>query len=85
MVLPASLIQGGGLPVLDRLSINNPLLSGRRVGDIHLANIIGSVAGSLAISFLLLPTIGSERTLKLLVLSTFLFPAFYFLGKPKHP
>src|SRR5687768_17067137 len=55
LVLPASLVMGGGLPVLDRLSINNPLLSGRRVGDIHLANIIGSVAGSLAISFLLLP------------------------------
>jgi len=81
MVLPASLIQGGGLTVLDRLSINNPLLAGRRVGDIHLANILGSVAGSLAISFLLLPGIGSEWTLKLLILSTFLFPAFYYLDK----
>ncbi len=28
LVLPASLVMGGGLPVLDRLSINNPLLSG---------------------------------------------------------
>lgn len=81
LVLPASLIQGGGLTVLDRLSINNPLLSGRRVGDIHLANILGSVAGSLAISFLLLPLLGSEWTLKLLVLCTFLFPVFYFLDK----
>lgn len=80
LVLPASLVMGGGLPVLDRLSINNPLLSGRRVGDIHLANIVGSVAGSLAISFLLLPTIGSEWTMRLLVLSTFLFPVLYFLG-----
>lgn len=83
MVLPASLIQGGGLPVLDRLSINHPRLSGRRVGDIHLANILGSVAGSLVISFLLLPAIGSEWTMKLLVLSTFLFPAFYFLDKAR--
>jgi predicted membrane-bound spermidine synthase len=81
MVLPASLIQGGGLPVLDRISINNPLLSGRRVGDIHLANIIGSVAGSLVISFVLLPAVGSEWTLKLLILTTFLFPTFYFLSK----
>lgn len=80
MILPASLVMGGGLPVLDRLSINNPLLAGRRVGDIHLANIIGSVVGSLAISFVLLPIIGSEWTLKLLILLTFLFPAFYFLG-----
>jgi predicted membrane-bound spermidine synthase len=81
MVLPASLVMGGGLPVLDRLSIHNPLVSGRRVGDIHLANIIGSVAGALVISFVLLPAFGSEWTLKLLVLSTFLFPAFYFLNK----
>ena len=83
LVLPASLVLGGGLPVLDRLSINNPLLSGRRVGDIHLANIIGSVAGSLTISFLLLPTIGSEWTMKLLVLSTFIFPALYFQSKTR--
>jgi spermidine synthase len=81
LVLPASLIMGGGLPVLDRLSIHNPLVSGRRVGDIHLANIIGSVAGALVISFILLPRFGSEWTLKLLVLSTFLFPIFYFLDK----
>ena len=80
LVLPASLVLGGGLPVLDRLSIQNPLLSGRRVGDIHLANIVGSVAGSLAISFLLLPAFGSEWTMKLLVLATFIFPALYFLG-----
>ena len=85
LVLPASLVMGGGLPVLDRLSIHNPLLSGRRVGDIHLANIIGSVTGSLAISFLLLPTIGTEWTMRLLVLSTFFFPAFYFLGKSSKP
>lgn len=79
LVLPASLVLGGGLPVLDRLSIQNPLLSGRRVGDVHLANILGSVAGSLAISFLLLPAFGSEWTMKLLVLATFIFPTLYFL------
>ena len=79
MVLPASLVLGGGLPVLDRLSINNPRVSGRRVGDIHLANIVGSVAGTFVTSFILLPTVGSEATLKLFALSTFLFPAFYFL------
>lgn len=83
LVLPSSLMLGGGLPVLDRLSINNPLLAGRRVGDIHLANIIGSVAGSLVVSFLFLPGVGSEWTMRLLVLSAFFFPLFYFLG-PSH-
>lgn len=81
IVLPTSFMLGGGLPVLDRLSINNPSLAGRRVGDIHLANIVGSVAGILVISFVLLSNIGSERTLKLLIAATFLFPLFYFLDK----
>ncbi len=80
LVFPASLVQGGGLPVLDRIAINNPALAGRRVGDIHLANIVGSVAGTLAISFVLLPGIGSEWTLKLLALLTVSFSIFYFLS-----
>jgi predicted membrane-bound spermidine synthase len=77
LVLPASLVQGGGLPVLDRIAIHNPSLAGRRVGDIHLANIIGSVAGTLAISFVLLSGVGSEWTLKLLSLLTISFSVFY--------
>jgi predicted membrane-bound spermidine synthase len=85
LVLPASLILGGGLPVLDRISIQNPLLSGRRVGDIHLANILGSVAGALVVSFLWLPAFGSEWTLKLLVLSTLLFPTFYLFDQAARP
>ncbi len=80
LVLPASIVLGGGLPVLDRIAINNPTLAGRRVGDIHLANIIGSVAGTLVISFILLPGIGSEWTLKLLSLLTVSFSVFYFLN-----
>ncbi|HET9908050.1 MAG TPA: fused MFS/spermidine synthase, partial [Anaerolineales bacterium] len=85
LVLPATLVLGGGLTILDRLSINNPLVSGQRVGDIHLANIIGSVAGTFVTSFILLPGIGSEWTLKLFALSTFLFPAFYFLDTRSKP
>ena len=77
LVFPASVVLGGGLPVLDRIAINNPTLAGRRVGDIHLANIIGSVTGTLVISFVLLPGIGSEWTLKLLSLLTISFSAFY--------
>lgn len=77
LVLPASILQGGGLPVLDRIAIHNPALAGRRVGDIHLANIIGSVTGTLVISFILLPRIGSEWTLKLLALLTVSFATFY--------
>jgi len=77
LVLPASFLMGGGLPILDRIAINSPDVAGRRIGDIHLANIIGSVSGSLAISFLLLPSIGSELTHKFLVLLSFVFPLLF--------
>lgn len=76
LVFPASLLMGGGLPVLDRIAIKSAELAGRRVGDIHLANILGSTAGSLAVSFLFLPAIGSELTFKLLALLSLIFAVF---------
>jgi spermidine synthase len=83
IVLPASFILGGGLPVLDRIAVNSPELAGRRVGDIHLANIIGSIFGSLLISFWMLPALGSEWTYTTLVLLALAFPILYFTGKFK--
>ncbi len=77
MVLPAGLLMGGGLPVLDRIAIDRANLSGRRVGDVHLANIAGSVGGTLAASFVLLPNLGSEWTLKILSALTLSFLGFY--------
>ena len=73
MVLPAGMLMGGGLPVLDRIAIDQVKISGRRVGDIHLANIAGSVLGTLATSFVFLPLVGSEMTLKILSLLTLSF------------
>jgi spermidine synthase len=81
MVLPASLLMGGGLPLLDRIAITSSNISGRRVGDIHLSNILGSVAGTLVVSFMLLPTIGTELTLKLLALLNLCFIALILGGK----
>jgi len=76
LVFPASVLMGGGLPLLDRIAMTSSNISGRRVGDIHLLNILGSVAGSLGIGFVLLPYLGSELTLKLLA---FLNLSFIFL------
>lgn len=73
LVLPGSLLMGGGLPVLDRIAIRSAEQSGRRVGDIHLANILGSVIGTLAPDYLFLPLLGSELTVKLLTLLTLVF------------
>lgn len=84
LVLPPSLVLGGGLPILDRIAIHSPQVAGRRVGDVHLANIAGSVAGTLSCSFLLLPGIGSELTLKLLAGMTLVFPCLYLLQHSKN-
>ncbi|MDD2921754.1 MAG: fused MFS/spermidine synthase [Anaerolineales bacterium] len=84
IVFPAGLIMGGGLPVLDRIAIDQAALSGRRVGDIHLSNIFGSTLGTLAVSFVLLPNLGSEWTLKILSALTLSFLALYIVTqKPR--
>jgi len=81
LVLPTSMIMGGGLIILDRIAINSPEVAGRRVGDVHLANILGSVCGTLAISFVFLPLFGSELTSKILVLLSLVFPVLYLLSR----
>lgn len=81
MILPASILMGGGLPVLDRIAIESPQIAGRRVGEIHLANIVGSVLGSLVISFILLPGIGSEWTLKALMAASLAFPLIGWMNQ----
>lgn len=73
IVLPASIMMGGGLPVLDRIAIHSPSVSGQRVGDIHLANILGSVLGSIVISFVFLNYFGTEITLQILLLLSLTF------------
>ncbi|MEZ0396064.1 MAG: fused MFS/spermidine synthase [Anaerolineales bacterium] len=77
LVLPACLLMGGGLPVLDRIAIESPQVAGRRVGDIHLANILGSVFGTLVTSFVLLEFLGSELTFKVLIGLSLVFPLLY--------
>lgn len=81
LVLPASFILGGGLPVLDRIAVTRPDVVGRRVGDIHLLNILGSIFGSLFVPFWMLPHLGSEWTYRILVLLGLIFPALYFFGR----
>lgn len=85
LVFPASLLMGGGLPLLDRIAITSSSVSGRRVGDIHLSNILGSVAGSLGISFVLLPYIGSEITLKFLAVLNLSFLLLVWVGTGSIP
>lgn len=85
LVLPACLVMGGGLPVLDRIAIESPQVAGRRVGDIHLTNILGSVFGTLMTSFVLLEFLGSELTFKVLVGLSLVFLLLYLTSLKSAP
>lgn len=79
-ILPASIIMGGGLPIIDRIAIQTTKQAGRRVAEVYSMNIIGSVSGSLVTSLVLLPTIGTEATLKLLILFSLIFILLFFFS-----
>lgn len=73
LIFPTALVMGGGLIILDRIAIESHQMAGRRVGDVHLANIIGSVLGTLLVGLVFLPYAGTELTLKFLVAGSLIF------------
>lgn len=60
---PPTLLMGASFPLAVRLASTRSSRLGRDVGAVYGANTIGSVAGSLAAGFLLLPAIGTQTTL----------------------
>ena len=72
VVIPAFLIvlptfmMGFSFPVLQRVVQTDLARVGRRVGQVLLANIAGSVAGTVLTGWVLLDTLGTAGTLKLL-------------------
>ena len=62
-ILPAAVLMGIAFPVGCRLWLRTAEESGRRLGLIYSVNLAGAIAGSLAGGFLLLPWLGSTRTL----------------------
>jgi len=64
MGIPA-LLMGAALPLANRVCVARLDTLGRNVGDVFSANTFGNVIGALVAGFVLLPTIGLERTLLL--------------------
>ncbi len=74
-IFPAALMMGIALPIAlasftaaRDARAGAPGRHGRRLGNIYALNVAGSIAGSLAGGFLLLPLLGSHRSLVLLSL-----------------
>jgi spermidine synthase len=62
-ILPAALLMGTAFPLGCRLWLGATHDAGRRLGSIYSVNLAGAIVGSLAGGFLLLPLLGSARSL----------------------
>lgn len=69
-ILPPALAFGGTFPVVVRLAGRGHGKGriGSRIGRVYAWNTLGAIAGSFATGFLLLPTVGAERVLEIVVL-----------------
>ncbi len=67
MLLPPTLCMGAAVPTVVRIVTDRASSVGRRVGTAFALNTTGSVAGALAVTFVLVPAIGIQGVLFLLV------------------
>lgn len=67
LVLPATLLMGASYPLLTATAIGRSAKDGLRAGVIASIAIAGNVTGALVTGFVLLPRLGTERTLLLFV------------------
>ena len=64
---PPTILMGFAFPVLQRAVHDDPRTSGHKVGLLQAANILGCVAGSLAVGLLALAWLGTAGTMRLLM------------------
>src|SRR5262245_38958697 len=83
LVFPATFLLGSSFPVLQRVVQTDLGLIGRRVGLLLVANVAGSVVGTLLTGWWLLDVLGTSATFKLLAALSGLFAtlAVYLLAR----
>ncbi len=70
---PPTVLMGFAFPVLQRAVHDDPRTSGHKVGVLQAANIVGCVAGSLAVGLLALAWLGTSGTMRLLMVAGAVF------------
>src|SRR3989441_4645891 len=63
LMILATLCMGATFPVASQLYSSKFVILGRSIGNIYSLNTIGAIAGSLVAGFVLMPIIGTERTI----------------------
>jgi spermidine synthase len=80
-IFPPTLLWGASFPLACAALASPDEDSGRVVGRVYAANTLGSIAGALATSLVLIPAIGTRQTERVL-LATALVAAWVVLGGP---
>ena len=73
LVLPPTLLMGFSFPILQRVVQTSLTHIGRRVGALLVANVVGSMLGTVLTGWLLLDRIGTAGTMKVLAVVSSLF------------
>jgi spermidine synthase len=63
LMILATLCMGATFPLASQLYSSKVSVLGRNVGNIYSVNTVGAIAGSLLAGFVLIPVIGTERTI----------------------
>src|SRR5438309_2182926 len=63
LMISSTLCMGATFPVASQLYSTKFTILGRSIGNIYSLNTLGSIAGSLFAGFVLIPIIGTERTI----------------------
>ncbi len=84
-MLGTTLLLGATFPVVVRLAVGRLDAVGRSVGFVYLANTLGSIAGALAVGFLVLPALGVRGSFLALVCLGLALAAALALREPRRP
>jgi spermidine synthase len=63
LMIFATVCMGAAMPVASQIYSNKLTVLGRSIGNVYSVNTLGAIAGSLAAGFVLLPLLGTERTI----------------------
>ncbi|MDX1499567.1 MAG: fused MFS/spermidine synthase [Woeseiaceae bacterium] len=62
LMIGATFFMGATLPIAAQLYSSSMRILGRRIGGVYSVNTLGAIAGALCAGFVLVPSIGTERT-----------------------
>lgn len=81
-LFPATFLMGASFPIAAEIYTAGLSQVGRRVGSIYAVNVCGSIVGSLVAGFAMLPALGVEQSMKLLVVANAVLALIMLFASP---